>query len=381
MITGKTLRILSVRLNVRLKCWTRIMVRFLLLLLFAFPAFGAVKAYGVNYRTFVAGDVDDDILVNKDRNFMVVRINLASNTNISNLRNLATKVRAYGGRVQAIVLSSMQDDSTCGTNFATIETNNYNETFALVDQVKDLIWDYELLNEATHRTWRSAQVPLNTGHTASAYTGQSCYMALAAGLKGMSNAINDLKNSSGFPLRRILGTTGRDWGYLLFATAQGVNWDVVGYHIYPGFAQTDLLTDTWYGNGTDNVFIRLGQYGKPVTINEFNCQETYGAQAGLPNFDNIVDSTQTLACVNALKKHLTSINAQSSAVIESLVFYEMVDDTLKTNPEDRFGLSYTIANPKLQLDAVSTFTGGKVSKEGKAKLIRMGFLPDDICYP
>jgi hypothetical protein len=352
-----------------------------LLLFWALSCQSAIRDYGVNYRTFVAGDVDDDILVNKDRNFMIVRVNLSPGTNITNLRNLATKVRAYGGRIQATLLPSLQDDSSCNQNFTTVQTTAYNETFALVDQVKDLIWDYEMLNEATHKSWRTAQVPSNSGHTASAYTGQTCYTSLAAGLRGMSNAINDIKNSSGFPLRRILGTTGRDWGFLLFATQESVNWDIVGYHIYPGFAQTDLLLDTWYGNGSGNVFIRLGQYGKPVTINEFNCQEIYGAQTGLPNFDNIVDSTQTNLCVNALKKHLTTINAQSSAVIESLVFYEMVDDTLKTNPEDRFGLNYTIANPKLQLDAVSSFTGGKVSKDGKAKLIRMGFLPDDICYP
>jgi hypothetical protein len=357
------------------------MLRFLLplLLLLSLPCNAAIKAYGVNYRTFVAGDVDDDILVSKDRNLMVIRINIGSGTNITNVRNLATKVKDAGGRVQAIILPTLQDDSSCSQSFATVESTAYSETFALVDQVKDLIWDYEMLNEATHKSWRTAQVPLNTGHTATAYNGQTCYTSLIAGLKGMSNAINDIKTSSGFPLRRILGTTGRDWGYLLYATQEGVNWDVVGYHLYAGFAQADLLTDTWYGNGTDNVFIRLGQYGKPVTINEFNCQEVYGAQVGLPNYDNIVDSTQTTLCINALKKHLTSINAQSSAVIESLLFYEMVDDTLKTNPEDRFGLNYTIANPKLHLDAVSSFTGGKVSKGGKAKLIRMGFLPNDIC--
>jgi hypothetical protein len=50
----------------------------------------------------------------------------------------------------------------------------------------------------------------------SIYYNKPCYEMYARVLKGMSQAIVDVRNTSGLPLKIFLGTIGRDFAFLTF---------------------------------------------------------------------------------------------------------------------------------------------------------------------
>jgi hypothetical protein len=69
----------------------------------------------------------------------------------------------------------------------------------------------------------------------SLYYNKPCYEIQARILRGMSQAIVDIRNSTGLPLKIFLGTVGRDFAFLTFMKEKGVIFDEIGYHIYPTF--------------------------------------------------------------------------------------------------------------------------------------------------
>jgi hypothetical protein len=185
----------------------------------------------------------------------------------------------------------------------------------------------------------------------------------------MSRAIRDARQSSGLPLRAILGLAGRDFGFLSFMQEQGVLFDVIAFHPYQEFAQDSLLHDPWWGPG--GPYAQLAKFGKPVHVNEFNCGEIYRAA-----YENQPGQPLTEQCMQALKKHLADLVNQRSVKIESVHFYELLDEPEKGRPEGQFGLMYDLQRPKPQLYLYTAFAGGKLTPQERQEITRRGLMSD-----
>lgn len=328
---------------------------------------GSGIALGVNTHHNTTQTVSD---LMKSRNFRVARMDLDVNDSITNYRAQASRIRANGGAVEAVLQISYQWNYTCPQNFTTVEQTAYNETYAIVNQLKDVIYDYELLNEIDLRQDTKVQVTPNDAANINVtpYQGKSCYNTMAAVLRGMENAIHAIKASSGYPLRVVLGTTGRDWGMLKFFADNNVEFDVVGYHIYPWSNHTSLLTDTWFGTG--GPLAQLQSFAKPVHINEFNCGEIYDSA-----YSNTPTATKTLECFQAYKKHVTDLAGQTIiSQLESLVFYELFDEPNKSGAEAKFGLLYSATSPKDHLYITTAYAGGTLTTSERQRVIDLGIL-------
>jgi hypothetical protein len=287
-------------------------------------------------------------------------------------RDQIQKINNAGGSVEVSLQISYQWDNTIYTGgaLATIEADAYTQTYAVVDAMKDLVHDFELLNEINNRPETSGQVTQGTGQLQSAYTGQTAFISIAAVLRGMADAIHDLAASSGLPLRVILGTVSRDWGFLAYMQTLGVNFDVVGWHVYSLETDTAIDSDTWWGAG--GPITQLAAFGKPIVINEFNCSEIYDGA-----YENALGGTLTEAGFRSNVKHLKSLWAQTNGTIESVCFYELVDDPAKAAPENHFGLAFNLAAPKVSLYIATAFGGGTLTAaERTAITSRTGLLTD-----
>jgi hypothetical protein len=186
-------------------------------------------------------------------------------------------------------------------------------------------------------------------------------------LRGMANAIHDLAASSGLPLRVILGTVSRDWGFLSFMRTQGVKFDVVGWHVYPSEGTANLQTDTWYGTG--GPLAQLAAFGKPVTINEFNAGETYNA-----GYENGQGQPLTEQGFRSNAKHMLELYSQTDCDLESVVFYELLDEPSKPAPENHFGLMSNLTAPKVSLYLATALAGGALSSAERTAITSRGLL-------
>lgn len=345
------------------------MPRFLILLLSCLMF--SSQALALDFGLAIHGNTDPAIAdLMKARNFKTARQDLTANTNVADRRAHVSRIRANGGRVEVTLQNSYQWNNTCPQDFANVEAKSYNEAYAIVDKYKDIIYDYELLNEISLRPETKAEVPWNSAGTSTApYEGKPCYATMVSVLKGMSRAIRDIKASSGYPLRVILGAVGRDFGFLTFMRQKGVVFDVVGWHIYPHASNTSLLKDSWYGTG--GPLARLAVYNLPVHINEFNCGEIYDG-----DYDNNPGSAKTLACFQAYKKHVSDLYNQNLINLESLHIYELLDEPKKSGPESRFGLMYDLNKPKDHLYIITAFAGGNLSASEQQRVTSLGILTD-----
>jgi hypothetical protein len=308
--------------------------------------------------------------VMKQRNLKSARLDLFAGADHSLLRDQVQKIKANGGRVEVTLQISYQWDNSCNPKLAWVEQDSYNQTVAAVDKVKDIIHDFELLNETQLRPEIRKEVEWNTVGTSTApYEGKPCVATLTAVLRGMSRAIRDVRASSGLPLRIILGAVGRDFGFLTFMQQEGVLFDVVGYHIYPHAKHASLLGDPWFGPG--GPLAQLAVFGKPVRINEFNCGEIYN-----PGYQNRAEAAATATCLRSLEKHLRDLRRQRIVNLESVHLYELLDEPQKPAPENRFGLMYDLSNPKVHLYLVSAFAGGTLSAAERYQITRRGLLTD-----
>jgi len=190
----------------------------------------------------------------------------------------------------------------------------------------------------------------------------------------MSKAIHAAGTFSGLPLRVILGTVNRHWGFLAFMQQQGVLFDVVGYHIYPWEKHAPLDQDPWFGPG--GPLGQLALFKKPITINEFNAGEIYSGTSDNPGADylNRVGDPLTELGLKAVDKHLKEIVNQKVAKVESVLFYEVTDEPGKAPPENRFGLYYDagMQKPKISLLLAALFAGGTLSKAERDALTTRG---------
>lgn len=257
-------------------------------------------------------------------------------------------------------------------NLTEVEQSVYNDMKSQVLNTKDLKLDYELQNE----------IPLYPDIRKSGSTGQNALdydtpagRLQAAVLRGMYRAVDDIRQLYKLPIRIILGTVDRQFGFLEFMQQQGVLFDVVGYHIYPWEKQEPLDQDPWFGQG--GPLGQLAKFNKPIQINEFNSGEIY---SGAPNregadYENQAGQPVTEAGFRSLYKHLKEIVNQKVANIEGVYFYEASDEPRKEIPENRFGLFYDkkLKKPKISLFIATAFAGGKLSKSEKKSLIKRGF--------
>jgi len=298
------------------------------------------------------------------------RLDLIHGWDQTTVRDQVEKIRAIGGRAQVTLQISYQWDHSCNQNLQFVEYDAYEQTTQAVTAMKDLVLDYELLNETQLRPEIQNEVPWNSAGTATApYAGKPCVRTLAAVLRGMSTAIREVSRQARFPLRIILGVVGRDFGFLEHMQQQGVEFDVVGWHVYPRTGDTSLLVDPWYGYG--GPLAQLARFERPLHINEFNCGETYRT-----DYDNRADSLSTQACLESLARHLKSLKIQKKVALESVHLYELLDQPQAPTPENRFGLMYSLVKPKLQLSLASAFAGGILTESEHVELITRGLLSE-----
>jgi hypothetical protein len=299
-----------------------------------------------------------------NRGLRQARLDYAYNGNTAMLRDQITRINQGGGKVQLVLQNSYQWDQTCNQGLAAVEQSSYSQASSMVAAMKDIAHDYEILNEIQLRDDVESQVAWNSqGSSTTAYDNSPCAQTLAAVARGISRAVHDHGQ------RVILGAVGRDWGFLKFMGQQRVTWDVTGYHIYPSADDPSLLGDTWYGAG--GPLAQLAAFGKPVTINEFNCGEIYDAgyenQAGLP---------VTESCLKSITRHLTDLRNQKLVQLESVIAYELLDEPGKSAPENRFGLMSTLASPKPAMSLLGAFAGGSLTATEQQAITSRGLLSD-----
>ncbi len=302
------------------------------------------------------------------RNFKRIRMDYYATQDQALPRDLITKINAYGGSVEVSLQISYQWDNTVYTDLAAVQSNAYRQTYAAVNAIKDVVHDFELLNEVQLRPEIRALVPMNSAGTSKTpYQNKPALANLAAILRGMANAIHDLAASSGLPLRVIMGVIGRDFGFLSYLQDEGVRWDVTGYHVYPSEANASLLTDPWYGAG--GPLVQLASFGKPVTLNEFNASEIYNA-----GYENVQGQPLTEQGFRACAKHMLELYGQTLCKLESVVLYELLDEPSKPAPENHFGVMFDLGAPKVTLHLATAFAGGTLSSAERTALTSRGLL-------
>ncbi len=257
-------------------------------------------------------------------------------------------------------------------NLNEVEQSVYNDIKHQVLSTKDLKMDFELQNEVS--LYPDMKVKGSTGRDAIDFNTPAGRLQAAA-LRGMSRAVDDVRQLYKLPIRIILGTVGRDYGFLKFMQQQGVIFDVVGYHIYPWENAASLNEDPWFGEG--GLFTQLAKFNMPIQINEFNCGEIYSGGPKHPgkDYENKAGQPVTDAGFRSLYKHLNEIINQNVANVEGVYFYELIDELNKEVPENRFGLYYDeeLKLPKISLLLATAFAGGKLSKAEKDTLKTRGF--------
>ncbi len=305
------------------------------------------------------------------RNFKRIRMDYFAGGDQTLTRDLITKVNAYGGSVEMSLQISYQWDHTVHTDLAAVEASAYDQAYRAVDAMKDLVHDFELLNEVQLRPEIRAVVPSNSaGASKSAYQNKPALANLAAILRGMANAIHEVGAKSGLPLRVIMGVIGRDFGLLHYLQDEGLQWDVTGYHVYPHDNAPSLRTDTWYGAG--GPLAQLGAFGKPVTLNEFNPAEIYDA-----NYENVEGQSLTEQGFRSTARHMLELYSQTECKLESIVFYELLDEPSKPAPESNFGLMYDLGTPKASLYLATALAGGRLSSAERSAITKRGLLTNE----
>jgi hypothetical protein len=332
----------------------------------------ACVEYGVNVHH---GGADPQLLATKlaERNLRHARFDLWRN-DLVQVKTAVSALSAHGVKSEAIVFTifsrGQKRAEDCGAELDEVESTAFNQTKPQIDATKGLLVDFELQNEVT--LYPNIKAVGTTGQNASDYD-VPCGRMQAAVLRGMSRAIVDARHESGLPLRIILGTTDRSFGFIRFMEQQRVTIDVVGYHIYPWEHQKPLDKDPWFGPG--GALGQLGLFQKPVRINEYNAGEIYSGTGGYssdPPYENTAGQPVTEQGFRSVHTHLEEIVLNTVVHVEAVLFYEMWDEASKEAPENRFGLFYDLAmtSPKITLLLASCYAGGSLSPAERDLLLQ-----------
>jgi hypothetical protein len=333
--------------------------------------------WGANGPSAKKADLEPIFKVMKARGLTRFRIgtNLTKDTEpveAPMLRRTIALAKTYGIKLQPIIgFAFAWGDRTDGGNYpegdrAALYKQGYNRTYEYVAQFKDEIDEWELGNELNLLALGPDGKRLfGRGGTAQEFE-TPVMEDWAALLRGASDAIDKINQEGGSHVRKILNTTSTMFGFLDFMAAKGVGFDLISYHYYEVLGQDPHRA--WNGsNPRFDLFKKLGSYHKHVVFNEINCGEIYKSDYG-----NKAGDPVTERCLKNLNDMLVAIRDQKDVVIDSVSFYEMLDEPAKKPPENRFGLMYDINTPKIALYLVSRFAGGSLSSEEAAELNKRG---------
>jgi len=326
--------------------------------------------WGVNIHD---GGSNPQNVANKlaDRNLKFVRMDLWGQDPgyLANFILTAKIMQAQNIKIQVVVNSVFTNGQPRAqdytANLVEVEQSVYNQIKPGIISTKDLISEYELHNEIP--LYPDMNLAGTTGQNASDYDTPACRLQAAA-LRGISKAIDDVRKLYNLPIRIILGTVDRRFGFLAYMQQQGVLFDIVGYHTYPYEQYAPLDQDPWFGTG--GPLGQLATFNKPISINEFNCGEIYS------NYENKAAQPVTESGYRCIYKHANEVVKQKIADVESVYFYEVYDEPLKGIPESYFGLYYdtSMENPKISLLLAAAYAGGSLSPAEQDSLTKRNFL-------
>ncbi len=232
-------------------------------------------------------------------------------------------------------------NTNCPGDQADVEKNVYNDAKAQIEGLAEWVTDFEMENEVNlYKDIRHPQA--NAPYLTPDVYDTECGRTMAAALRGIAAAMNDVKKATGKPLRTILGTTDNGIsGFLIYMLNKKVSFDVVGYHTYLFVNTRDVNTDPWFNlgekqdpNKTATAYWQTGggpmgllkKFNRPVHINEFNCAEIYGKNKELP-YINRNGSESMNVCGQSIKKHLAELKKQQS-MIQFITLFELRDRLL-----------------------------------------------------
>jgi len=334
--------------------------------------------WGVNIHK---GGSDPQNVANKliERNLKFVRMDLwgQNPASLSTFLGAANIMQSKNIKIQAVVFSSFSRGQSRSLDYtadtAEVAQYVYNQIKPGIISTKDLVLEYELHNEVP--LYPDIILSGATGQNASDYNTPAGRLQAAA-LRGMSKAINDVRKQYNLPIRIILGTVSRDFGFITYMQQQGVLFDIVGYHIYPWERHAALDQDPWFGIG--GPLGQLSKFNMPIHINEFNSGEITSGASYSPgtDYENQAGQPLTETGYKGLYKHLNEIVNQTVANVESVYFYEVYDQAQNEIPENRFGLYYDtdMEKPKISLLLATAYAGGILSQAEKDSLTKRDFL-------
>jgi hypothetical protein len=357
----------------------------LLALLFLFPLSANALNWGVNVHSIAK--LNANLAMLKERGFTHVRMDIPYNIDRVALKAAAQKAKDAGISITGVLFSKYQWTTDCTVSRTVVEQTAYSEAYAVVNELKDLITDWELQNEVDLTQNCKMQVTGTTGRLPSHWaTSNGTFHA--ANLRGISRAIGAVKSSNGTPLSSILNFTTMHIGFVDFMVSQNVVFSKVSYHIYEREAYSP------YNYGIDpasgwNLFGAVMKWNKPVHINEFNAGEIY--DAGYCNKDGDAMTEKGFRSMRNLMDFWTNAVATvktkygKDLKLETVDAYEIQDNPnngnsyscLAKDAEARFGLLYADGTPKTSMLLAAAYAGGKLSDAEVNKLVSKGLLTVD----
>jgi hypothetical protein len=240
-----------------------------------------------------------------------------------------------------------------------VTDHGYDRVYPFVRRFAHRIRDWELENEVDHRpAFKTATGPA-AGLSPGDYDTPLAHQ-WAAVMRDMARAIADVRTQTGEPLRTVVDFMGFDFGFIPFLEREGVAIDVVAYHYYFGFGVDPYHVRVIPGTTID-LFGRLGEFRRPVIINEMNAGEIHAPKQGKP-----YDDERALA---SLKKHIDYIAGQRVARIEGIEFYELYDEPWKDAVESNFGFMKAPGQIKIQMLVAAVYACGRISRVERETLI------------
>ncbi len=240
-----------------------------------------------------------------------------------------------------------------------VADHGYDRVHPFVRRFAHRIRDWELENEVDHRPGLKSMTGPRSGLSPGDYD-TPLARQWAAVMRDMARAVADVRTETGEPLRTVVDFTAFDFGLIPFLEREGVTIDVVAYHYYFGLGVDPYHVRVVPGTTID-LFAKLGEFRRPVIINEMNAGEIHAPKQGKP-----YDDERALA---SLEKHIDYIVGQREARIEGIEFYELYDEPWKDAVESNFGFLEAPGHTKIQILVAAVYACGRISNEERATLI------------
>lgn len=343
-------------------------------------AAASVPAWGINGPNSRTADLNAVFQVLRARGVTQYRINtnLTNDTDsyeVSMYQGIVALAKTYGITLKPILYTAFTwGDRTDGGKYpagdsSALYLQGFFRTYNFVNQFKNDINDWEMANELNLLVRDANGNRLfGKGWTASEFD-TPLMNDWASVLRGMSDAIDLINSESGTHLRRTLNTTSTMFGFLDFMASKNVAFEVISYHYYESAGTNPHV---YWGGVRPNfdLFQQLASYGKSVVFNEVNAADIYKS-----TYENEAGQPVTEAGFKSLDVALNYFNTQTTANIEYVGVYELLDEPAKAPPENHFGVMYDINTPKISLYILSYFAGGALSSAERQELVNRGFIP------